>query len=162
MRTLKDIKKIIVHCSDSDFGDINLIDAWHRERGFLGCGYHYVILNGVPTHGKPYNEKFDGVVQPGRQLREFGAHCKGHNKDSIGICLIGKHHFTAKQLYVALPDLVTMLRNELPIQVCDIYGHRDFDKNKTCPNFDVKHLKLYLMCGKPGFKNNVKYETQGV
>ena len=161
LRTLKDIKKIIIHCSDSEFGDVKLIDRWHTQRGWLGCGYHYVITNGIIAHGKPFNEKFDGVIQQGRQLHDIGAHCKGHNHDSIGICLIGKHHFTARQLYVALPDLCTMLMNELSITAGNVFGHRDFNIHKTCPNFDVKYLKLYLMCGgkvQPGFENGSKYE----
>lgn len=143
MRSLDSIKKIIIHCSDSEFGDINLINQWHRERGFLGCGYHYVILNGVPTHGKPYNPKLDGVLQEGRMLREIGAHCKNHNHDSIGICLIGKHHFSAAQLYQALPSLLLTL-GDLGLTAENVYGHRDFDLHKTCPNFDVNWLKGFL------------------
>jgi N-acetyl-anhydromuramyl-L-alanine amidase AmpD len=140
MRTLDSIKKIIIHCSDSEFGDLALIDQWHKERGFLGCGYHYIILNGVPTHGKPYNPKLDGVLQEGRMLREIGAHCKNHNHDSIGICLIGKHHFSAVQLYQSLPDLIVTL-GHLGITTENVFGHRDFDSDKTCPNFDVKLLR---------------------
>jgi N-acetylmuramoyl-L-alanine amidase len=87
MRKLSNIKKIIIHCSDSEFGDVKIIDQWHKARGWRGCGYHYVITNGVLTHGKPYNNDHDGLIQPGRPLRDIGAHCKGHNHDSIGICL---------------------------------------------------------------------------
>ena len=144
MRKLEDIKKIIIHCSDSEFGDIDLIDSWHKQRGFLGCGYHYIILNGCPTHGKSYNPKLDGVMQPGRQLREVGAHCKNHNHDSIGICLIGKCHFTAIQLYQSLPDLIVTLMDLPGITADSIFGHRDFDTQKTCPNFDVGLLRGFL------------------
>lgn len=144
MRSLDSIKKIIIHCSDSEFGDLALIDSWHKQRGFLGCGYHYVILNGVPTHGKSYNPKLDGVLQEGRMLREIGAHCKNHNHDSIGICLIGQHHFSAVQLYQALPTLLLTLMDLPGITPESIYGHRDFDIHKTCPNFDVQMLKAHL------------------
>jgi N-acetylmuramoyl-L-alanine amidase len=142
MRSLSDITKIIIHCSDSEFGDVHLIDQWHKERGFRSCGYHYVITNGVITHGKSYNPDLDGIVQPGRQLREIGAHCKGHNTESIGICLIGRHAFTAKQLYQALPNLILTLGN-IGLTADDVYGHRDFS-SKPCPNIDTALLRLTL------------------
>ncbi|VEI47016.1 Uncharacterised protein [Actinobacillus equuli] len=31
----------------------------------------------------------DGSVETGRQVGEIGAHVKGHNSNSVGICLIG-------------------------------------------------------------------------
>ena len=139
-RKLTDIKKIIVHCSDSYFGDKDLIDEWHKARGWKGCGYHYVILNGVSTYGKPYNPAFDGVVQTGRLLVETGAHCKGHNEDSIGICLIGRHHFTGRQLFDALPGLVLTL-GELGLTWEHVYGHCEFNSLKTCPNIDPAILR---------------------
>jgi len=135
MREISDIKKIIVHCSNSSFGNVALIDKWHKENGWLGCGYHYVITNGVLVKRQKYNPKIDGLIQKGRPWQEKGAHCKGHNHDSIGICLIGEHHFTAKQLLTALPNLLIML-GDLGIGAEGIFGHRDFDKNRTCPNID--------------------------
>ncbi len=134
MRNLTDIKKIIIHCSDSEFGDLDLIDKWHKERGWSKCGYHCVITNGIIQPGKSYNSDLDGLVQEGRPLDQIGAHCKGYNKDSIGICLIGKHHFTGKQLYGALPDLIFKLK-VLGIYASNIYGHCEFS-GKTCPNID--------------------------
>ena len=44
---VREIKKVIIHCSDSDFGTASVIDGWHKERGWDGIGYHYVITNGV-------------------------------------------------------------------------------------------------------------------
>lgn len=139
-RKLSDISKIIVHCSDSHFGDVKLIDQWHRDNGWKGCGYHYVITNGVTTAGKSFNPDLDGIVQPGRDLKEIGAHCKGHNKDSIGICLIGRHHFTGKQLYQALPSLILTL-GDLGLSIDDVYGHCEFSDHKTCPNIDPLLLR---------------------
>ena len=135
MREISDIKKIIVHCSDSNFGDVAAIDRWHKEFGWAGCGYHYVITNGVIAKHDDYDIKQDGIIQKGREWKDIGAHCKGHNRDSIGICLIGKNHFTAKQLLVALPNLLLML-GDLGIGAEGIFGHREFDKNRTCPNID--------------------------
>lgn len=141
MRKLSDIKKIIVHCSDSYFGDLNLIHQWHKARGWKGCGYHYVITNGIPTAGRSYSSDLDGIIQQGRDLQEIGAHCKGQNKDSIGICLIGRYHFTGRQLYEALPSLILTL-GDLGISCDDVYGHCEFNMHKTCPNIDPKLLRL--------------------
>ena len=38
------LTNIIIHCSDSDFGDAQTIDLWHKQRGWKGIGYHYVIV----------------------------------------------------------------------------------------------------------------------
>ena len=142
-RNLSDIKKIIVHCSDSEFGDINLIDQWHLARGWDECGYHYVITNGRLDHGKPYNPEHDGLIQAGRLAGEVGAHCKGHNHDSIGICLIGRHHFTGKQLYHALPHLIYILGG-YGLSWEDVYTHSHFSSLKTCPNIDMETLRRGL------------------
>ena len=143
MRELKTIKKIILHCSDSEFGDVELIDQWHKARNWKGCGYHYVITNGVIDHGKPYNPKLDGIIQQGRLLREIGAHCLNHNADSVGICLIGRHHFTAAQLYSALPTVIHMM-GEFGLGWDDVYGHYEFDPGKTCPNMDMKMVRCAM------------------
>jgi len=144
MRQIDDIKKIIIHCSDSEFGDVHLIDAWHKARGWRGCGYHYVITNGVAIHGKPYNPELDGIIQQGRQLREVGAHCWGHNRDSVGICLIGRHHFSARQLYEALPTVIMTLGN-IGLTWEHVFGHCEFNAHKTCPNIDPVVLKSAII-----------------
>jgi len=137
---MREIKKIIVHCSMSDFGDAETIDRWHRERGFRCIGYHYVILNGCRKKGH-YNDKDDGVLEIGRPLEEIGAHCRGHNHDSVGICLIGNHHFSIKQLK-RLIQLISFLRQDSRIGNVPVFGHRDFNPHKTCPNFDIQDLNL--------------------
>ena len=52
------------------------IDRWHRERGWLKIGYHFVI-------------KRDGTIEEGRHVDEVGAHAKGHNSTSVSVCMIG-------------------------------------------------------------------------
>lgn len=81
---LRKIDKIIVHCADTPDGKdftIKDIDRWHKERGWQCCGYHHVI-------------RLDGTIENGRPLAQIGAHCKGYNENSIGICLIGRREFT--------------------------------------------------------------------
>lgn len=121
---MRKINKHIVHCSDSNFGDAQTIDRWHKEFGWSGIGYHFVI--------KP-----DGTIELGRALQEPGAHCRGHNHDSIGTCLIGIDEFTEEQ-FTKLKELhntLTFLFGDI-----SIHGHREFDTGKTCPNFDVQAL----------------------
>lgn len=76
---MRKINEIIVHCSgtrgDRDF-TINDIDRWHREIGWDGCGYHYVVHR-------------DGSIHAGRAEDVVGAHAYGHNSNSIGVCYIG-------------------------------------------------------------------------
>ena len=118
------IQKIVIHCSDSPHGrgdDAKTIHRWHLEKGWDGIGYHWLITE-------------TGETQAGRPEYWQGSHVRGHNHDSIGICLIGRDHFTDAQL-TALANLVKSRLNKYPDAT--VYGHCDLDPNKTCPNFDV-------------------------
>ena len=124
---MRNITKIIIHCSDSDIAahdDISVIREWHLKRGFNDVGYHYFITNG-------------GRLQYGRSIGDVGAHTRGHNHDSIGICLHGRNEFHPAQ-FGTLRKLLASL--DFAIRVKDVYGHRDFDSRKTCPNFDYKKV----------------------
>lgn len=106
------------------------IRQWHLERGWDNIGYHYVITR-------------DGVVQNGRDEATVGAHARGHNQKSIGVCMVGglardgkqACNFTAKQ-WDALEWLTfTILRNRYP--QAEIIGHNEISE-KDCPTFDVQ------------------------
>ena len=86
---MREIKSIVIHCSDSEWGGVADIDRWHKERGWDGCGYHFVITNGVTKAHDDYKPEADGLIQNGRDVEKPGAHVRGHNKYSVGICLIG-------------------------------------------------------------------------
>lgn len=128
---MRDIKEIIVHCSatpeDRNY-TVEEIDRWHKNRGWSGIGYHYVIY-------------LDGSIHKGRDIEKVGAHCTNHNKNSIGICYIGgcdrdmnpKDTRTQEQKD-ALIEILTRLKKRYPD--AKIYGHRDF-ANKACPSFDA-------------------------
>jgi N-acetylmuramoyl-L-alanine amidase len=125
---MRQIKRIFVHCSDTfanmDIG-VDDIREWHiNENGWNDVGYHFVI-------------KRDGTVENGRPVEVIGAGVKGHNKDSIHICMIGGKpdaNFTFKQ-YRTLMALREVLDTEYSNPTW--LGHRDVDKGKTCPCFDV-------------------------
>lgn len=143
---MREIDSIIVHCSASGFGDVHTIDQWHKERGWDGVGYHLVITNGVFQARGLYRADHDGLMQNGRDILKPGAHCRGKNKTSVGICLIGCHHFSAKQLYEALPNALHYYMREYALDEKQIFGHRDFNARKTCPNIDT-HLIRRLANG---------------
>lgn len=137
----RQIKRLVIHCSDSEFGTADLIKRWHKERGWKDIGYNLVVLNALPESGKMVPEN-DGRIEVGRGLNfdsvistdEVGAHSLGYNQSSIGVCLIGKQHFSERQMD-SLLTVVKLWRAIIPdIIVC---GHRDLDLRKTCPNFDV-------------------------
>lgn len=133
---MSDITYIIVHCAytppSMDIGRDD-IDRWHREKGWMGIGYHAVIRR-------------DGTVENGRPLYKQGAHVRAMNAKSKGICLIGgmnasktgpEVNYTDAQLF-SLKELIDDWRfNHYP--AAKIAGHTDFDKGKTCPNFDAAH-----------------------
>ncbi|MCP3942202.1 MAG: N-acetylmuramoyl-L-alanine amidase [Desulfobacteraceae bacterium] len=135
------INSIILHCSYSQFGNVDLIDQWHKERGWHGCGYHYVITNGVIKAHEKYLAFHDGLVQVGRDINKTGAHCKGRNTGSIGICLIGRHTFTAKQLYSALPELLSKLMFDHSLTIDQVHGHFEFSRQKSCPNISKEIIR---------------------
>jgi len=131
---MRDIKKIIVHCAATppkmDIGAAE-IDAWHKQRGFSECGYHYVIRR-------------DGKLEKGRNIGKAGAHCRGHNFSSIGVCLVGGidedkypcDNFTNQQKR-ALQKLLNFLT--LTFDEAEVVGHRDIaGVKKACPSFDVR------------------------
>lgn len=128
---MRNINLIIVHCSDSDIpghDNIETIRKWHiEENGWSDVGYHYFITK-------------DGEVHSGRSLERAGAHCKGFNKSSIGICLSGRNEFTEEQ-FQSLRDIIKdELIPNLGLSIIDILGHRDLNKGKSCPNFDVQEI----------------------
>ena len=75
----RNIKELIVHCSATPEGkdySVDTIRQWHLQRGFSDIGYHYVVYR-------------DGSIHTGRDESVIGAHCTGHNTNSIGVCYIG-------------------------------------------------------------------------
>lgn len=132
MRKMRKIDKIIIHCSATKEGadfHVKDIDRWHKQRGYKCVGYHYVIT-------------LDGAIEKGRNEDEIGAHCKGYNANSIGICYIGgldkegnaKDTRTVQQR-AALYLLLNQLKEKYPNAT--IHGHNEF-ANKACPSFDVQ------------------------
>lgn len=128
---MRSITLIVVHCSANRAGSalrLADIDRYHRSLGWKGCGYHYVI----PT---------DGTLEEGRPEAEVGAHCRHHNRHSIGICYIGGLSAdgtpadTRTEAQRATLRLLASLHRRFPRAL--IVGHRDLDPLKACPCFDA-------------------------
>lgn len=131
----KNTNWIVIHCSATrgvqDIGAAD-IDRWHKAQGWTRIGYHYVIRR-------------NGKVEPGRPQDEMGSHVKGHNHDSVGICLVGgiddrtwkpADNFTPAQ-WASLKALVARLVKAYPS--ARVLGHRDFPGvAKACPSFAAR------------------------
>lgn len=142
---MRNINLIVIHCSgtreDRDFTEYDL-DTCHRRRGFKGPGYHFFIRK-------------NGSIKTTREINRIGAHVRGYNANSIGICYEGgldthgksKDTRTSWQKH-SLQVLLKVLINDYP--GCKICGHRDLSPDlngngeiepeewiKDCPCFDA-------------------------
>ena len=131
---------IVIHCSATR-ADQNIttddIRRWHmNDNGWSDIGYHWIIER-------------DGSVQQGRDAQVQGAHVRGHNHESVGICMVGgmaengepEDNFTSEQ-WLALEMLIESL--ELRYPEAQMVGHYFFTPYKTCPNFVVEHWRESL------------------
>ncbi len=143
------IDQIVVHCSATNPAwniGVDEIRALHCTDpsvdipwdgrpvpgfGWSDVGYHWVIRR-------------DGFIEEGRPPSRVGAHVKGYNTHSLGICLVGgvstphgspDANFTRAQygaLEVLLDEQLWLHKNAI------VYGHRDFPGvTKACPSFNV-------------------------
>ena len=128
---MRTINEIIIHCTATEDGNdysVTDIDRWHRQKGYAEIGYHYLIHP-------------DGMIDTGRAVTKVGAHCKGHNRYSIGIAYIGglKDGKPANTLTLyqrcALAALIKTLCLIYP-SIKTISGHNRYS-DKACPCFDV-------------------------
>ena len=132
MRRQDDVKRIIIHCTatkpDQDVDD-ETVKRWHLDRGWDDIGYHNLIRR-------------DGSIQYGRAYDEQGAHVRGYNAESLGVCLVGgldpsgAHvaNYTPAQ-WAALDRLVAWLQIMWPYSA--VQGHNQLDSGKSCPCFPV-------------------------
>lgn len=143
---MRHVDTVIIHCSATPANrklEPADLTRMHRKRGFNGCGYHFYIRR-------------TGEICDMRPVEKVGAHCKGHNEGSIGICYEGgldakgnpADTRTSEQKN-AMKWLLETLKREFDIK--HIGGHRDFSPDldgdgiiepeewvKECPCFDVK------------------------
>lgn len=143
---MRAINRIVIHCSatkETQKYEPEQMLRDHKARGFATYGYHYYIRR-------------TGAIVPLRPEAEPGAHAKGYNAHSIGICYEGglsafgkaKDTRTDPQKE-ALRELVEALKRKY--SGCSVVGHRDLSPDldgdgiiepqewvKMCPCFNVK------------------------
>ena len=150
-------KNIIIHHSASGWGNALFIDRWHKQRGWLSIGYHFIVLNGYTNSsdlksGRRFNSLI-GSVECGRTLdgdewvqgEEIGAHALGLNADSIGICLIHNTGIYHPTMIHSLMFLVSGLMRRYDIPASNIFGHGEVDDKKPlCPGYDIDIIRTYL------------------
>lgn len=137
---MRRIDYIVVHSSASPEGREDTaedVTRWHLARRFKDIGYHYVI-------------ELDGIVFQGRPLPKQGAHVRGHNTHTIGICYIGgtdnthqrnpKDTRTLDQMK-SLEHLLTDLKTMFPD--AEIVGHGNLAAT-SCPSFDAREEYAYI------------------
>lgn len=131
---MRELKEIILHCTATKEGidySVEQVRKWHLDRGFNDIGYHFLI-------------RLDGTVEAGRPLETVGAHCKGHNANSIGIAYVGgldkngrpKDTRTLPQKE-AMRRLVHDLKQYFPR--LEVHCHNEYS-TKACPCFSVSEL----------------------
>ena len=130
---MRTINLIVVHCSatrcDRPFPVIALIRCHADRFGFTG--YHYYITR----NGRTYQTRHEQLI---------GAHAKGYNEHSLGVCYEGGLNKQGKPADTrtkaqkqALLKLLRRLKKEHP--QAQILGHRDLpDVKKACPCFDAR------------------------
>ena len=138
---MRELSEIIVHCSATPTGwmsgnttaeKVNEIRRWHtQERGWSDIGYSHIIDR-------------DGTFALGRPIEKVGAHTKGRNANTVGICLIGGKGGTANDAFEdnftqaqdnALRTLIAGLKREYPT-ITKVSGHNQYS-SKACPCFSV-------------------------
>ena len=121
---------IIHHSASARTTTVKDIREWHRARGWTDIGYHWVIDG-------------EGHIRQGRPWEQIGAHVKGHNRNSFGVCVVGDNtrpdrRWTQTQA-ASLGFLVDAVRVFYPkIQVL---GHRDTGAATDCPGLDIHQLR---------------------
>ena len=115
------------------------VHQWHQKRGWAGIGYHYFISK-------------EGVVYKGRPSNTIGAHARGYNKNSVGVCFAGdftKEKMQDKQLSDDVLDLLFFLSYMYGASIvfCDeLEGHnpvKGFLKEQIRHQLDTYHENFY-------------------
>ncbi|WP_251623284.1 N-acetylmuramoyl-L-alanine amidase [Odoribacter lunatus] len=133
------VRFIVIHCSathaDCDYTVEQMLRD-HKTRGFRTIGYHFYIRR-------------NGIVTRHRGLLEVGAHARGYNRCSIGICYEGGLNADGKtadtrtqEQKTALLELLWKLHKLFPQAI--ITGHCELPgTTKTCPGFYPSHEYVF-------------------
>jgi N-acetylmuramoyl-L-alanine amidase len=134
---------IIVHHTERNNDFPLFVKLRHKYlRGWDDIGYHYLIGN-----SRPFTK--DGEIYIGRPETVPGAHARGYNFNSIGICLIGNFNKTfpsVKQMN-ALVNIISEIADYYSIVSQNIFGHSELPEvKKKCPgrNINMDEVRLAM------------------
>ena len=138
----RNITEIVIHCTATranwmegkPVGSVvKELTRWHVEdNGWSDCGYHYVIHR-------------DGIIGSARPIEKSGAHCRGRNRSSIGVSLVGGRGGCKEDEFLdnytkdqddTLRGLIGDLKQDYP-SITKISGHNEY-ASKACPCFSVE------------------------
>ena len=158
VEAMRKIEKVYIHCSASEWGNVEEIRQWHtlpkpKGRGWKDIGYHYLCTNHFPYWRNLKDcvpiKRYDGKIWKGRPDEVMGAHVKGDNAHSLGICIVGNEAFTSNQVDgAALLAAQLCLRYDLSAK--DVWGHYEFwtkagePAKKSCPNINMETFRSHV------------------
>lgn len=128
---VRTIDAVVVHHTASPQGTtFKQIYRWHTiENGWSDIGYHFVITE-------------DGTIHEGRNINTSGAHCRGFNANSIGVCVTGNtnNEKPNQSQLESLRQLLDSLLEDLDLDKDEVFTHKE--KGRTeCPGY---YLNLWV------------------
>lgn len=138
MPKAEDVKYLVWHCSATKSD---------QDIGYEEIRYWHVDLNGWSDIGYAFIVRRDGSIELGRDLdkdgdvfEEIGAHVKGFNSVSVGMCWVGGYDGIDNRTEAqkrTMKSITKMMHVWYPKAI--IQGHNDFPNvKKSCPSFDIK------------------------
>lgn len=122
---MREINRIVIHhTATSSSATVESIRRYHTAvRGWRDIGYHYLIDG-------------DGQIRLGRPEWIQGAHVRGHNRDSIGVAVIG--NFEQVSFELAQEDSLEVLLLDLLYRYpkAKVLCHSDL-ANTLCPGVSL-------------------------
>ena len=132
---------IIHHSLTKDSGTVSwqAIRRYHMQMlGWRDIGYHYGV--------ERVNGQYEILI--GRLPHEPGAHCRGYNSRSLGVCVVGNFDLAppSPEQFAAAGRLVRGLMNCYKVPVQNVVGHRRFSR-KSCPgsNWDMGAFRSMIL-----------------
>ncbi|SHK41816.1 N-acetylmuramoyl-L-alanine amidase [Tepidibacter formicigenes] len=126
---------IVIHHAAHSSATVDDIHRWYKQNGWSGFGYHFYITK-------------DGQIYRGRPENTIGAHCKGYNQSSAGICLQGNFE-VEKVSEIQLKAIIDLCQDLCSTySISTIYGHREL-KSTSCPglNFPLMEVRQMIFEG---------------
>src|SRR5690606_12682972 len=141
MKRISKIEFLVWHCTASDRRDQVTYDA--IEDLHTSPSTKKIIWGKYKTQGKNFDQigyhyltSPQGIIYPGRDEGNQGAHALGHNHNSLGLALMGDVEFSELQINSHI--LLTMgLMKKYNLDSTKVLGHYETDiHGKTCPNIN--------------------------